>query len=212
MNDKNIIFYNNIGLDPFKELAEKGGFSTFKDLELISSFIPKNATILELGAGYGRCLDYFIQNHHAGKLIAVERSAHLYEYLTKKYNSTIELLNKDIKELVLQEKVDIALWMWSGIIDFAPAEQIESCRKIFNLLNKGGKLFIDVPMIGVQTIALHKDKQNLVLTTPYGEIEAYIPDEQDMENIRLKTGYERIEIINYSTATDKKRTIYILEK
>jgi SAM-dependent methyltransferase len=212
MNDQNLLFYNNIGLDPFMELSVKGGFSSYKDMEMIASYIPADASVLELGAGFGRCLNYFIENGHKGKLTGIEYSKPLVKYLQEKFQGKAEILNADIKQLELKEKYDIALWMWSGIIDFSSEEQILSCKRIYDVLNANGRLFIDVPRLGVQTIANHLDHQHLVLTTEYGEIHAFIPDKHDMENIKEKVGFARLEKIEYATATDKKRTVYMLEK
>jgi SAM-dependent methyltransferase len=212
MNDKNLLFYNNIGLDPFKELSEKGGFSSYKDMELISSYIPNDASVIELGAGFGRCLNYFIGKGHKGKLTGVEYSQPLVQHLKENFEGKAEIINADIKKLELKEKYDVALWMWSGIIDFSPEEQLESCKGIYNLLHNGGRLFIDVPRMGVQTIANHIDRQHLVLITEYGEIHAYIPDDADMEEIKEKVGFSRLVKIEYATSTDKKRTVYMMEK
>jgi SAM-dependent methyltransferase len=212
MNDNNLLFYNNIGLNPFMELSERGGFSSYKDMELIASYIPKEASVLELGAGFGRCLNYFIEKGHTGKLTGIEYSKPLVEYLEENFKEKAEIINADIKTLVLPISYDVALWMWSGIIDFAPEEQLESCKRIYKLLRPGGRLFIDVPRLGVQTIASHIDSQHLVLTTEYGEIHAFIPDDSGMENIREKAGFRKLTKIEYSTSTDKKRTVYMLEK
>ncbi len=212
MNDKNLLFYNNIGLDPFMELSVKGGFSSYIDLELISSYISPTASVLELGAGYGRCLTYFVEKGHQGKLTGIEYSKPLIDHLTEKFKDKAEIINADIKNLELKEKYDVALWMWSGIIDFSSAEQIESCKRIYNLLHTNGRLFVDVPRLGVQTIANHLDNQHLVLTTAYGEIHAFIPDDSNMENIKKEVGFSRLVKIEYATSTDKKRTVYMLEK
>ncbi len=212
MNDKNLLFYNTIGLDPFMELSVKGGFSSYKDLELIAPYISKDASVLELGAGFGRCLSYFVERGHEGKLTGIEYSVPLVNHLKEKFDGKAEIINADIKKLTLNEKYDVALWMWSGIIDFSLEEQVAGCKKIYDLLNEKGRLFIDVPRLGVQTIASHLDHQHLVLTTEYGVIHAFIPDDKDLENIRKEAGFRKLEKIDYSTATDKKRTVYILEK
>ncbi|HVD99408.1 MAG TPA: class I SAM-dependent methyltransferase [Cytophagaceae bacterium] len=212
MNDKNLLFYNNIGLDPFMELSVKGGFSSYKDMEMIAPYISPDDSILELGAGFGRCLNYFIDKGHKGKLTAVEYSTSLLNYLKEKFSEKVEILDADIKKLELKEKYDVALWMWSGIIDFSAAEQLDGCRRIYDALNPKGRLFIDVPRLGVQTIANHLDTQHLVLTTEYGDIHAYIPNDQDMENVRSVIGFSRLVKLEYETTTEKKRTVYMLEK
>jgi SAM-dependent methyltransferase len=194
------------------KLSDMGGFSSYADMELIASYIPTEASVLELGAGYGRCLDYFVQKGHKGKLTGVEYALPLVEYLKEKFEDKAEILNADIKKLQVSSNYDVVLWMWSGIIDFSKEEQLDSCKRIYTILNEGGRFFIDIPRMGIQTIANHLDSQNLVLTTDYGVIHAFIPNDMDMENIKNKAGFSKMVKIDYATATDKKRTVYMLEK
>jgi SAM-dependent methyltransferase len=214
MNDNNLDFYSKMGVNPFKELAVMGGFSTFIDLELIYPYIKFSNSILELGAGYGRCLDFFLQKKFTGKIIAIEQSAVLMTELRSKFDkyNNVELLQKDIKSLKLSEKVDAALWMWSGLIDFDKDQQYACIEKMYNLLNPGGTLVIDIPRIGFKTIAEHKDEKNLSFTTPYGTLHCYIPDVREMEEAKNEIGYKELRLMNYKTATDKERTIYMLIK
>ncbi len=212
MNDNNLQFYTKIGLEQFKELSEKGGFSTFRDLELIAPYVSEKDSIIELGAGYGRCLNYFLSKKHKGKLSAIEYSEPYIDVLNETFKEKVTIIHGDIKTYVFPEHYDVALWMWSGIVDFSPIEQLIGCSNIFNFLTIGGRLFIDVPRLGIQTIANHIDEQNLLFKTPYGEIKAYIPNDKDMEGIKDRVGFKEIRKIEYATATDKQRTVYILIK
>jgi ubiquinone/menaquinone biosynthesis C-methylase UbiE len=223
MNEKNFEFYNKLGVNPFKEFAIVGGFNTFVDLELIYPYINKSKTVLELGAGYGRCIEFFLQKGYHGKIIAVEQSPALIDYLKVKYQKfkNLILLQADIKNLQLSEKIDVALWMWSGLIDFSKDQQFLCLEKIFKMLTDGGKIIIDTPRIGFTTITQHKigfiagaksDEKNLSFNTPFGELNCYIPDEKEMEEARKEIGFKELKVINYKTATEKQRTIYILEK
>jgi ubiquinone/menaquinone biosynthesis C-methylase UbiE len=223
MNEKNFEFYNKLGVNPFMEFAIVGGFNTFVDLDLIYPFINKSKTILELGAGYGRCIEFFLKKGFNGKIIAVEQSAALIDHLKEKYLQfeNISLLQEDIKNLQLSEKMDAALWMWSGLIDFSKEQQFLCLKKIFGILNDGGKIIVDTPKIGFTTITQHKigftavaenDEKNLSFNTPFGELNCYIPDEKEMEEARKEIGFKAMKVINYKTATEKQRTIYIIEK
>jgi SAM-dependent methyltransferase len=212
MNENNFDFYRNLGVDPFKKLAVIGGFNTFIDLELSYPFIKQAESILELGAGYGRCLDFFIAKGYEGKLIAVEQSSPLVQHLKEHYSPRVEILQEDIKTLQLKEKVDAALWMWSGIIDFSKEEQLKTTGHIVSLLNPGGKIIIDTPRIGFQTYATHSDEHRIHLDSSYGTLDCYIPDEKEMGELKNKLNMKSLEVIHYLTATDKERTIYVLTK
>lgn len=214
MNEKNLDFYNNLGVNVFRDLAIAGGFSTFRDLDQIYPLIKDSKVILEVGAGYGRCIEFLIQKGYKGKIIAIEQSPVLTAHLKENFGhlSNIELLESDVKTLELSEKVDHVLWMWSGIIDFSKEQQIECLCNLARFLEKEGKVIIDIPQIGFQTIAEHKDTKNLLFDTPYGTLNCYLPDEKDMEEARTAGGYQKVKKLDYETSTQKKRTIYILTK
>jgi SAM-dependent methyltransferase len=212
MNDKNLAFYNNLGVDPFRQLSQIGGFDTWSDLEIIWPYISDAESIVELGAGYGRCLDFFLKKKYQGKLIAVEKSVPYLQYLRGKYTDNVTILEKDIKNLKLDTKVDAILWMFSGIIDFSPEEQKASLINLGKYLTDKGKLVIDVPRIGFKTYATHTDEKRLTLNSPYGVLECYIPDIEDMRRYQEAAGFEGFFRHDYLTSTDKARTIYVLFK
>ena len=212
INERNFNFYNQIGIDTFQSLAQDGGFSTYVDLEIAYRYIQPNENIVEIGAGYGRCIEFLCCKKHQGKIIAVEQSGKLCKYLHEKYDSSVEIIEGDIYTISFDQKIDSALWMWSGIIDFSLEEQAANVKHIFDLLSAKGKLFIDIPRIGIQTIASHIDQQRIKLTTDFGEIECYIPLSSEVKEYASAAGFTRVDEINYETATDKKRTMYILKK
>lgn len=211
-NDRNIDFYNNIGVDNFKSMAEQGGFKDYVDLQLVYPYIKDCKSLVELGAGYGRCLQFLISKNFTGKLIGVEYSPVLYQYLIKHFTGTATILQKDIKSLQLDPKVEAALWMWSGFIDFTKAEQQQTISLMFNNLTSGGRLVLDVPRCGIQTIADHIDSQYIHFETEYGTLDCYIPNNEDVNRYAAAAGFQRVETINYATDTDKQRSLFILVK
>lgn len=212
VNKKNFDFYNQIGLDTFQSMAIAGGFNTYVDLEIAYRYINTNEKIVEIGAGYGRCIDFLLHKKHKGSIVAIEQSNVLCKHLKAKYNRAVEIIEGDISDAFFKEKVDTALWMWSGIIDFSPDEQESTIQYIAGILAEKGKLFIDIPRIGIQTIASHKDEQRIKLSTDFGEIECYIPVFAEIKSYAEKAGFGRVDEINYETSTAKKRTMYILLK
>jgi len=212
LNDKNFDFYNKIGVDSLMELAIRGGFSTHRDLEVVEQFIKNEDSILELGAGYGRCLDYLLVKGHTGPITAIEQSQNLMNYLQKRYGQRVSIIKGDLKIVDAEIKVDVALWMWSGILDFSREEQLEVITKIFGWLNPGGRLIIDVPKIGFKTIADHTDEQHIKLHSPYGDMECYIPSHSDIEQYASNAGFINFDEIHYDTVTEKQRTIFVMKK
>lgn len=212
INKKNFNFYNQIGIDTFQSLAKTGGFNTFVDLEIAYRYIQPLENIIEIGAGYGRCIDFLFEKKHQGEIFAVEQSPVLCKHLRQKYQGGVNVIEGDIYDVSFDNQIDTALWMWSGIIDFSVDEQAAVIKHLFDILSAKGKLFIDIPRIGIKTIAEHMDQQRIKLKTDFGEIECYIPLSSEMKGYADGAGFLRIDEINYETATDKKRTMYILMK
>lgn len=218
INDNNLEFYKNVGVEPLRDLATQGGFITYKDLRIVYPFISHSKCILEIGAGFGRCIDFLLENDFKGKIIGIETSPDFVKYLEKKYQSysNVELIDGDLKETVLPSGIDAALWMWSGFVDFSKEQQDECVAKISKSLNPNGKLIIDIPKLGFVSnnfkLIENKDNKNLNITTPYGGLRVYIPEENELEEMRKAHGFGRLEVISYKTSTDKERTIYILTK
>ncbi|HEY8400041.1 MAG TPA: class I SAM-dependent methyltransferase [Cytophagaceae bacterium] len=211
-NNSNLKFYRNIDLDYFKKLAENGGFNLYTDLELIYDEIVQADSILELGAGYGRCLEFLVQKQYKGKIFAVEQSPKLVKYLRQVYADKVEIIHGDIKSMKIPQKVDLALWMWSGLSDFSKEEQKICFQRIADCLNDNGKVVIDVPRVGVKTFGIHQDDQNLIVVTPYGKMKCYIPNEEDVKETAGSAGFKLLRSIDYKTMKEKERTMFIIQK
>jgi len=211
-NDKNLDFYNNIGVDPFRLMAEVGGFDSYVDLELVYEYIKDAKALVELGAGYGRCIDFLIKKKYRGQIFGVEYSPMLAMHLSDHYSQHAKILQQDIKKLKLPIKVDIALWMWSGFIDFTEIEQQHCINILSAQLNDGGKLIMDLPKFGVQTFAQHSDKQHIHFESPYGSLDCFIPNLENLEKYALVGGFKKVTMKDYKTATEKERSLYILYK
>jgi tRNA A58 N-methylase Trm61 len=212
INKKNFNFYNNIGLATFQSMAAQGGFDTFTDLEIVYRNINPTNSILEIGAGYGRCVNFLLQKQHKGSITAVEQSPVLIAHLLQQYAHQAKIIEGDINAIEVDTPVDVILWMWSGILDFSKAEQMIAVQRLAGMSGPAGKLFIDVPRLGVQTIAEHTDQQHIKLTTAFGEVECYIPLSEEVQAYATRAGFGAIQEIDYETATAKKRTLYILVK
>ncbi len=212
VNRKNFDFYNNIGVDTFQSMAVQGGFNTYADLEIVYTNIHPGNSILEIGAGYGRCIDFLLQQQHKGAITAVEQSPILIRHLVQQYAGRVEIIEGDITDLRINSKADVILWMWSGILDFSKEEQAAVMMRLAGMLTLGGKVFIDVPRMGIQTIAEHTDQQHIQLTTAFGKVECYIPLSEEMHIYADSAGFVKVQETNYETSTEKKRTMYILEK
>src|ERR1700751_1078292 len=116
INNTNIPFYKNVGVKNLQEIAVRGGLQNHIDVKLAFDQIKDANSILELGAGYGRCLEYLIMAGYKGDLVAVEFVPEFVSYIKGKYGDRVSIIDEDIKSdsFHLSKKVDAALWLWSG--------------------------------------------------------------------------------------------------
>jgi len=212
-NDSNKLFYNTVPLDVFQSLTQQGGFNECLDLQLIEKHLPVSASIMEVGAGYGRCVDFLLSKKHEAPILAIEQSPQLSKVLLEKYKnqSIVQVINDDIKTLVVSEQVDVVLWMFSGMLDFAKEEQPKVLKRLRLFLKNDGKLFLDVPQLAELTVAKYTSKQDIVMETAYGNITTFLPAWADIEDYASQAGFSKVSVIHYNTTTEKKRSIFMLE-
>jgi len=216
MNDENIDFYRKINITKFKEIAGLIGLHTKIDIDLIYPYIQSAKILVEFGAGYGRVIQALLEKKFEGRIIAFERSPELAQYLRTQFSSAIAahkitLVEKDFKHLFIEEKIDVVLWLWSGFLELSKDEQKENVKYIFENLATRGLLIIEVP-VEVKYIGIRTDHQFIRVETDWGNMDAYMPTYEEILKYAEYAGFQGIERIDYSTATNLKRSIYILRK
>jgi len=210
-NSRNAAFYRKMPLSYFKGKAIEGGLDDNCDIKTIISYIARAKSILELGAGYGRVLDYIIKSGFKGELFAVEREPKLCKILKKRFKKTC-IFCDDIRTVKFNKKFDLIIWLWTGLWEFSKVEQLPILTHIVSHLNNDGFLVLDLIPITCKTIrAVNIDKNNRIITTPYGNDYTYTPSHAEIKNYarRLKL---KNHTITYKTKTGKKRILYIFCK
>lgn len=212
MNKNNFGFYKNVGVKGLQEFSDTGGFTSWADMEHAYPILRDTSSVLELGAGYGRCLEFLIKEGYQGKMYAVEQSEEFVAHLEETFSAEVEIIAGDFNEVKLPEAVDSVLWMWSGIIDFTEEEQQAMFNRLFGLLNRPGVLVVDAPRIGFKTFAQHDDAQHLHYESPYGDLKCYIPSRSDMDRMCKEAGFASVEQIDYDTSTERQRSLFAIHK
>ncbi len=87
INESNIAFYDFIKPEGLKKFTIKAGLATDCDMSVLKPYWFNAISILEIGAGYGRAIDYLLKHQFQGEIVAVERRANFFKHLTKLYHA-----------------------------------------------------------------------------------------------------------------------------
>jgi trans-aconitate methyltransferase len=213
MNDINIPFYRKINIERFRELAKLIGLERSPEIDLIFPQIAQARTVVELGAGYGRIVNALLDKGFQGNIIAIERSPELLEYLREQFAhcASVSIHETDFRHFKPESKVDAALWMWSGVLEFSPEEQEATIENIGQQLSPGGVLVIEIPD-DIKYVGQRLDLHHIRVETEWGTLLAYMPSHEEMLRFARKAGFARTEVIRYITATGLKRMLYLMIK
>lgn len=116
-------------------------YSMQKELDTFISFLNPNATILDLGCGHGRDLEYFLEKGF--DVIGIDNSSELLGIAKKRVPSS-KFIEMDIRDI---DSIDLkfdGIWA-NAILHHLHIEDIEKvCIDISNRLNPSGILFLSV--------------------------------------------------------------------
>ena len=213
INDCNAHFYEEISIEIIKDLAIKGGLNTCCDVELVQEFINNSTSILEMGAGYGRVLQYLLSHDCKADITAVERSSHLCQKLLADYSERVSIHNIDIRNNDLKKKFDLILWLWSGISDFSFAEQKIMLKKLYLLLNENGIIILDT--LECDQVPFKSEmisKKSCCLKIENNKFFGCIPGQEEIDEYAQNLNFKTIQHIKYETKTKRKRSLHIFMK
>ncbi len=207
---ENIRFYEMMAPRKFLELAKLTGFDTNPDLKLIYPQLQECKRIAELGVGYGRCVFGLRNLGFNGKIYAVDRIRILLDRIQDSFDEDVVPLLQDICKLNLPEPVDAIVWLWSGILEQEPDDQLISLKQIRKNLTPDGKLFVDSPEDKIRYVGKKLNQKHIRVEMEWGVLDGYLPYREDMEYMAKEAGYSELEAIPYKSETDLDRLMYVL--
>jgi trans-aconitate methyltransferase len=214
-NSDNSRFYEEVSIEALSDCAKQGGFDDCCDVRAIHEHLAKVDSILDVGAGYGRAIDYLIRNFPNIKLTAIERSSSFCAYMREKYKSLVKIYQKDINDFVPKEQFGAILWLWSNISDFSKDEHIPVLTKIVSWLKPQGKLFLDILLdefkpntVGIE----YPDEQNYVASMEKLTLHGYVTKAPEIRKYVQKLKLKIVQEVPFVTKTNRKRLIFVLEK
>lgn len=193
---RNQDFYDKAGPDGLRSFGNVISIDDCVDLVRIHSQLSAANHILEIGAGYGRVINYVQSTYPEKKISAVETAPSMQEYLAKNYPD-ITLHRQSITKLDIPEIPNLVLWMWSGLGDLPQDQQYHALKKIHHGTAEEAVLVIDLPNIEV---LVENGKNGLVgdvgdinrvsITHPqFGIYAGYFPTKSEMYILCEECGF-----------------------
>jgi len=175
-------FWKKLGREQFERIVQEKGLSNYKDLmqsEVLrllglvdGSSVPQ--TVAVIGAGYGRELDFLHTQTDVHRIHAIEVGSNQVTYLRSLYQNDRAVASRRgsvvrrvrEKEVIIYEeniadwapalgtKVQLALWMFAGILELSPNEKLHAIKRLHETLTPAGVVVVDVPLGPVKS-SLH---------------------------------------------------------
>lgn len=208
------LFYNTASIETvLRGYEEKGGLSCGCDVEILKSYIMGTKSLLEVGAGYGRVVNYLLQNNYKGEIHAIENSELFQSQLLNYFGDSIYLHKQSVLDFITDQKFHVILSMWSGISDFSPKEQQQFINKLAFLLEVNGTICIDTVVWDQKPLNAESVSEQYYVINPQGTyLRGYIPTCNEMRTYAKQAGLSKFMVFNYKTDTQRERLMYILKK
>lgn len=213
MNDLNEVFYEQIDIAVMKDFAVKVGMDTGRDMAQIFHLIKGKRVLLELGAAYGRVVDYLVNHGFEGKIYAVDRSEKLLQEIRSHHpGEQVCVLRQDIKQVELPEQPEAVLWMWSGIMEMSPDETRALFAKIAGMLPKDGLFIIELPHKELKVVGKVEEDRTIRFETEWGTLNALMPADEEVMDAAEQAGLALEARILYPTEQQIERLIFVFRK
>lgn len=222
VNDNNMDFYNSVPVSAMQAFSVRGGLDGGTDIQLLKHYVDSAKTILEVGAGYGRVVEKLLANQACqADIYAVEKSQRFCGLLANKYinNNRVYVSCTDVRTLEVNTGFELILWLWSGISDFAKAEQQEVVGFLVGLLNDMGILAIDtllsekVPSNELcDNVKVYGKGSEYIIDANGHVVYGYMPTKEEMFAYVDAIPNIEVEHIQYTTESGMLRNMFIFKK
>lgn len=211
-NRDNHPHYDRMSVEILRSFAERTGLIPPIDVYRILAelgYVP--SSVLEIGAGTGRVVDALLDKVVGAKIFAAERTPN---YITSLYDQyaaidRVEILVGDVSSITLP-RVDLTLWLWSGIAEFGPEEQPFILKRLAACSRR--TVVLETPREGAATIVHRSEGQWHIYGWGDGtEYRWYVPTANELLAYAMSANLRVRDKIEYTTLTDRHRTLYFLD-
>ncbi len=210
-NRTNANYYERANLSQF---VEDAGLASCPELSVVQSYLWEAKKLLEVGANYGRVLDYLLAQGFKGEIDAIERSEHCCNILKQKYHDVVTIFHADLMGFFPQEKYDAVLWLWSGISDFSREEQLLVIKHLAGLLNSQGTLIIETTC-HERPMANNGSAENQQEYNIFDEevvICGYRPSPEEVIQMGGEADLKLVKFTEYYTTTQVPRRLFVFQR
>ena len=211
-NDDNREFYRSITEKELRTIAIEGGLHSGCDLNNLVEFWKNASSILEIGAGYGRVIDYLIKHNYQGEITAIEQAEDLYAYLQTCFGQQANVIHANLMNIELgARKFDLILWLWSGLADFPKQHQALVIKKLTKHLVEGGTLIIDTfAMDEMPLYSKQLAKRNYTFCIDGRKKYIYEPNKKEIRKYAIDAGLYTYKCIDCYSDINRKRYLHVL--
>ncbi len=211
-NEDNKQYYENIPIEIFDKYTITGGFENGCDVDVIyNNYLRNAASIIDVGAGYGRVIKHLLDRGYSGKLMAIERSKNFYCSLYKKFSGRAKLFNCSVEDFKETKIANVALCMWSMLSEWPKDKQVEILKHITTFCKPGGIVILEniSHLITPKNVNVYEQKLYKA-KTEYGILCGYIASTEEINYYAKAIGITKTKHITYITLTGRERIIHVL--
>ena len=148
-------FYDELEPTTFLDRRDRCGLTDCPDLRhpalmaLLERQNNRSGSILEIGGGFGRAVSFLLHETSIPRIEVIEHSNANMRILRDLYKrqARVRLHHQSVLDPIPGLRVNVALWMWAGFLEVAPQHKPVALNNVYQILNDGGFLVIDIPPV-----------------------------------------------------------------
>ncbi len=147
LSEKNQKFYQSF---PYEVYDNKlgWGWHAHQDIEQVAEVTKAAKKFIEIGGGVGRNVKGILKYNPNAEIQVIELNPNSAQSLHSKFkdNPNITIHHASILDPNLKiEKQDLAMWMFSGLLDLGHDEQAAAFRQVSKMVRRHGYFVVDIP-------------------------------------------------------------------
>ncbi|MDO8953533.1 MAG: class I SAM-dependent methyltransferase [Gammaproteobacteria bacterium] len=205
-NADNKEFYENFSFKDYQKYLTLAGLASSPDVILIKDLILSAKSILDVGPGYGRVIEFAKNLGYQKQITAVEFSDALVTNLQKKFVDD-KIIHGDFLKFATDNKFDLILMMWTTLSVFNPFDEQQACfYQCAKMLSDDGYCVIDMLLSNSAEEAITNKASQYYVTHAGNNTTHYAYGQSILEimDYVAKAGLAIRQIKEYKAATAKR--------